>query len=167
MKRMMVIAVMLLGIALGAATARAQICGADVKHSTKRVKSKSPLETNPPADKAVVYVFLVRADHSQHKVSVDREWAGINKNGPGASYFVFAGEPGAHDVCSKGTIASHLMMNLEAGKTYYLQQVQRMNEIGWGDELQLSQISKEEAAALLRKAGRTIFWEKGKAEPTE
>src|SRR5579859_3863985 len=38
----------------GASPMPAQICGPDVKHSTKAVENKSPLETSPPADKALI-----------------------------------------------------------------------------------------------------------------
>jgi hypothetical protein len=46
-----------LSLALSTAPVKAQLCGPDVSHSTKRVKQKSQLETEPPQDKAVVYVL--------------------------------------------------------------------------------------------------------------
>jgi hypothetical protein len=44
-------------LVLSTAPVKAQLCGPDVAHSTKRVKQKSQLETEPPQDKAVVYVL--------------------------------------------------------------------------------------------------------------
>src|SRR5579859_5394893 len=64
-------------LAIGAS---AQICGPDVKHSTKLAEGKSPLETSPPPDKAVVYVLAPteEAGSKQMKISADRSWVGVN-----------------------------------------------------------------------------------------
>jgi hypothetical protein len=141
----------------------AQLCGPDVSHSTKSLHQKSPLETNSRSDKAIVYVILQRGDRYQHKVSLNRRWVGINK-GLGDSYFVFAIEAGAYDLCAKAAVASHLKVNLEAGKTYYFQQVLIIAGLV-KDQYQLSEISEEDARTILPKCHRTIFWEKGAPEP--
>jgi hypothetical protein len=72
---------LLLSPLFAAAPARAQLCGPDVSHSTKRVKDKSSLETDPPKDKAVVYVLAptYEAGYTQNKVSADRVWIGVNQ----------------------------------------------------------------------------------------
>jgi hypothetical protein len=146
-----------------AVPAWAQLCGPDVLHSTKSLKQKSPLEINSRGDKALVYVILEHGDRYQHKVSLNRRWVGINK-GLGDSYFVFAVEAGAYDLCAKAAVASHLKVNLEAGKTYYFQQVFITTNL-LKDQYQLSEISEEDARTILPKCHRTIFWEKGASEP--
>jgi hypothetical protein len=104
-----------LSLALSTAPVKAQLCGPDVFHSTKRVKQKSQLETEPPQDKAVVYVLAptYEAGYTQNKVSADRVWIGVNQY---RSYFVVALPPETHDVCSKsGGNVTHLTISVEAG----------------------------------------------------
>lgn len=149
--------------AFGAVHAQPQICGPDVKHSTKRVEGKSPLETNPPADKALVYV-LAPLRHggspSQTKLSADRVWIGVNQYN---TYFVAALEPGAHDFCSmSGPNMAHLKLTLEAGKSYFL--IQHV-AIGWNSwkyhgPTTLQEVAAEDAAALCKKCKRMEFFEK-------
>jgi hypothetical protein len=157
MKRTRTLIVALLFFA--AVPASAQLCGPDVSHSSKSLKQKSPLEINPPGDKALVYVILEHGDRYQHKVSVDRRWIGINK-GLGDSYFVFTIEPGTHDLCAMAAVAGHLKVNLEAGKTYYFQQVFITANLV-KDQYQLSEISEQDARTILPRCHRTVFWEKG------
>src|SRR5579859_7559393 len=73
----------------GASPMPAQICGPDVKHSTKAVENKSPLETSPPADKALIYVLAPtnEAGNKQMKLAADRSWVGVNLR---HTYFVTA-----------------------------------------------------------------------------
>src|SRR5256885_11131574 len=44
--------------------ASAQVCGPEVKHSIRQVASKSLLETHPPADKALIYLFSPKYEGS-------------------------------------------------------------------------------------------------------
>jgi hypothetical protein len=145
--------------------AKAQLCGPDVSHSTKRVKQKSQLETEPPQDKAVVYVLAptYEAGYTQNKVSANRVWIGVNQY---RSYFVVALPPGTHDFCSKsGGNVNHLTISVEAGKSYFLKQ-DTMVGSGIGRKATiLSQITAEDAQVLLKKCKRMVFWEKGMPEP--
>ncbi len=140
--------------------AHPQVCGPDVKHSTKRVEGKSALEMNPPADKALVYVLAPTWEGGsvQNKVSADRIWIGVNQY---KSYFVVALEPGTHDFCTKsGQNANHLKLDLEAGKSYFLKQ-DTLVGMGIGVKATtLSEITAEDAAVLLKKCKRMEFAEK-------
>ena len=53
------------------------------------------------------------------KFAVDGEWKGANLPG---TYFTFTIEPGLHYFCSSAKSQSLLIVTLEAGKTYYLEQ---------------------------------------------
>jgi len=145
---------------IGALRAHGQLCGPDVNHSTRRVEGKSPIETAPPAGKALVYVLAPTYEGGsiQNKVSADRVWIGVNQY---KSYFVVALEPGAHDFCTKtGQNANHLKLDLEAGRSYFLKQDTLMgNGIG-RKATSLSEISAEDAAFLLKKCKRMEFFEK-------
>jgi len=150
---------------LTVSTAHAQLCGPDVQHSTKRMKVKADIELSPPAEKALVYVLAPTYEGGtiQNKVSADRMWIGINQY---HSYFIVALDPGPHDFCTKsGKNANHLVLDLVAGKTYYLKQ-DLLYGMGLGRKAtMLSQVTAEDAAVLLKKCTRIIFWEKGKPEP--
>jgi hypothetical protein len=61
-------------------------------------------------------------------------------------------------------VAGHLKVNLEAGKTYYFQQVFITANLV-KDQYQLSEISEQDARIILPKCHRTVFWEKGAPEP--
>ncbi|HXM32268.1 MAG TPA: DUF2846 domain-containing protein [Chthoniobacterales bacterium] len=159
---MKIVTPIIAGLLLATAPARAQICGPDVKHSTKKVEGKSPLETNPPAGKAVVYVLAptYEGGYLQMKVSADRVWIGVNQY---KSYFVAALDPGEHDFCSKsGDNATHLKLTLEAGKSYYLRQ-DTVAKMGVGmPPTTLQELTAEDAAVLLKKCKRMEFAEKSK-----
>jgi hypothetical protein len=153
-------------------SAYAQICGPNIAHSTRHVDGKSGIEMNPPLDKALIYVLQPGAgDGKQHKVSMDRVWVGINQHRwTATAYFVFPTEPGTRDFCAEGDVPSHLTIDLEAGKTYYIQMVE--NEVGvtWTHVMSqwtLSRISEADAIALLKKRVRVIFWPKGAPAPKE
>ncbi len=74
-----------------------------------------------PAGKALIYVL--RPHHGltgfPSKIAVDGEWKGANLPG---TYFTFTVEPGLHYFCSSAKSQSLLIMTVEAGKTYYLEQ---------------------------------------------
>lgn len=156
MKTTTIIAILL----FAAGPARCQLCGPDVKHSTKRANGKSPLETNPPTDKALVYVLAptYEGGYLQMKLSADRVWIGVNQY---KSYFVSTLEPGEHDFCSKsGDNATHLKLTLEAGKSYFLRQ-DSVAKLGIGKPpTSLHELSAEDAAVLLKKCKRIEFFEK-------
>ncbi len=83
-------------------------------------KSKHPIgETS--ADKALIYVLRpsLMGNKVQSKLAVDGEWKGVNR---GNNYFFFTLDPGEHSFCSKAENSNVLVLKVEAGKTYYLQQ---------------------------------------------
>jgi uncharacterized protein DUF2846 len=73
------------------------------------------------SDKAVIYVLRpsMVGMAVQTKLAVDGDWKGENR---GNNYFYFTLDPGEHYFCSVAENHSLLQLNVEAGKTYYLQQ---------------------------------------------
>ena len=92
----------------------------EVDYSTETDKSQHPVPEQP-ADKALVYVLRpsMMGNKVQTKLAVDGEWKGVNR---GNNYFYFTLDPGEHYFCSVAENHSLLKLNVEAGKTYYLQQ---------------------------------------------
>jgi hypothetical protein len=141
---------------LAGVPSRAQICGPDIKHSVQKFDGKSPLELNPPADKALVYVIDMGSSGQllQKKVSADRNWIGVNVGHN--NYFVVTMSPGSHVFCTRiGRNRNDFVerrLDLEAGKSYYLRQ-------GWV-EPKLDEITAEDAKVLLPKCKRTEIAEK-------
>jgi hypothetical protein len=75
----------------------------------------------PDAGSALVYVLrpTMMGNRIQTTLAVDGEWKGVNR---GNNYFFFNLAPGEHYVCSKAENRSVLTLQVEAGRTYYLQQ---------------------------------------------
>ena len=74
------------------------------------------------ADKALVYVLrpsTAIGNHLQTKLAVDGEWKGVNR---ADNYFFFTLQPGMHYFCSQAHNRSIVVLTVEAGKTYYLEQ---------------------------------------------
>jgi hypothetical protein len=147
--------------AMPANAQKASPCGPAIKHSTRRVDYPSPLEARPPQDRALIYVVRPAYGHDQTKLSVDREWVGVNQS---RSYFLVALAPGEHALCSQAENASRLTVQLEAGRIYYFQQ--HVIPGIWRIQTELSQISEAEGKAALAKCKRMIFWEKGSKPPS-
>jgi hypothetical protein len=55
----------------------------------------------------------------QTKLAVDGDWKGVNR---GNNYFFFTLQPGEHYFCSQAENKSLVVLAVEAGKTYYLEQ---------------------------------------------
>jgi Protein of unknown function (DUF2846) len=100
----------------------------------------------PPADKALVYVLRpsMMGNKVQSKLAVDGDWKGVNR---GNNYFYFTLDPGEHYVCSAAENHSLLKLNVEAGKTYYLQQHIRMGVMKARNEVEL--MSEQEGKTKL------------------
>lgn len=83
-------------------------------------KKQHPTEEQP-SDKALVYVLRpsMVGMAVQTKLAVDGDWKGENR---GNNYFYFTLDPGEHYFCSVSENHSLLTLNVEGGKTYYLQQ---------------------------------------------
>lgn len=96
----------------------------EVNYSAETDKSQHPTPEQP-ADKALIYVLRpsMIGNKVQSKLAVDGEWKGVNR---GNNYFYFTLEPGEHYFCSAAENHSVVKLNVEAGKTYFLQQHIRM-----------------------------------------
>lgn len=129
-------------------------CGpSDLQHSQRADKSQHPTPA-PPPDKALVYVVRPTKAGSavQTKLSVDREWKGVNR---GNTYFFFTLDPGRHHFCSQAENRSVLSLTVEAGKTYYIQQKMRMGV--WKARNKLEVLDEGEGTKGLRKCQLSIF----------
>lgn len=92
-----------------------------VKHNvTEELVAPVP---KPTADKALVFVIRNTSTHwhFQSKVALDGRWAGVLKH---KTYTAFYLEPGTHEFCSAiaGMRDHRLSLDVEAGKTYFLEQ---------------------------------------------
>lgn len=92
----------------------------EVDYSAATDKKQHPIPEQP-VDKALIYVLRpsMIGMAIQSKLAVDGDWKGVNR---GNNYFYFALDPGEHFFCSVAENRSVLKLNVEAGKTYYLQQ---------------------------------------------
>ena len=96
-------------------------CGTkEVNYKASTDKKQHPTP-EAPADKAMIYVLrpTMFGNKIQSKLAVDGEWKGVNR---GNNYFFFTVDPGERYFCSKSENQDYLKLNVEAGKTYYLQQ---------------------------------------------
>jgi len=96
----------------------------EVNYAADTDKKTHPLGVQD-ADKALIYVLrpTMMGNKIQTKLAVDAEWKGVNR---GNNYFFFSLAPGQHYFCSQAENRSVLVLNVEAGKTYYIQQEIRM-----------------------------------------
>ena len=96
----------------------------DVGYRTDTDKKTHPTP-EPPPDKALVYIVrpTMMANKIQSKLAVDGQWVGANR---GHNYFFLTLDPGEHYCCSQAENRSLLLLKVEAGKTYYLQQKIKM-----------------------------------------
>ena len=102
-------------------------CGAEskeVNYVTETDKKSHALGLQT-AESALIYVLrpTMMGNKIQTKLAVDGEWKGVNR---GNNYFFFSLAPGTHHFCSRAENRSVLVLQVEAGKTYYLQQEIRM-----------------------------------------
>jgi pyruvate/2-oxoglutarate dehydrogenase complex dihydrolipoamide acyltransferase (E2) component len=107
--------------ALAGAELEAKACGpADEKflNVTDRTQHPTP---KAPAEKGLVYVVRPSDSGSriQTRLGVNGMWVGANN---GNNYFFVTLDPGLYYFCSQGQDRSALALNVERGKTYYLQQ---------------------------------------------
>ena len=132
-------------------------CGeSEVNFSAKTDKKQHP-RAEPQADKAIVYVIRPTSmgNKVQSKLALDGKWLGSNR---GNNYFYFTADPGDHYFCSKAENRSVLQVNLEAGKTYYLQQKIQMGFMKARNKLVL--LTEEEGTKGLEKCHLSIAEEK-------
>jgi hypothetical protein len=112
----------------------------------------------PVPDKALVYILKTGwvGSAATSKLAVDGEWVGVNR---GNNYFFFSLAPGKHFFCSKLENALHLrsvlVLNVEAGKTYYLDQVCHAGMTKASTELTL--MDEQKAEAKLKKLNPSVW----------
>lgn len=129
-------------------------CGTTkVKYSAKTDKKQHPVP-EPSADKALVFVVrpTMWGNKIQTKLAVDGQWVGVNR---GNNYFFLTLDPGEHHFCSDSENRSLLSLNLEAGKTYYLQQKIKMGL--WKARNKLVQLDEKEGKKGLEDSHPSIF----------
>lgn len=135
----------------------AKACGPEnAKHSARTDKKQHPTP-EPPADKALIYVIrpTMSGNKVQTKLGVDGKWMGVNR---GDNYFFFTLEPGEHYFCSQAENRSVLALQVEPGRTYYLQQKIRF---GWMKARnQLALLDEQEGKKGLAKCHLSLFEEK-------
>ncbi|MGI8668758.1 MAG: DUF2846 domain-containing protein [Aridibacter sp.] len=134
-------------------------CGTkDVNYEAKTDKKQHPTP-EPPEDKALIYVLrpTIIGFKIHSKLAVDGEWKGVNR---GRTYFYFTVEPGERYFCSESENQDYLKLNVEAGKTYYLQQKVEMGM--WKARTNLVVMTEEKGIDKLKDVHLSIFEEKQK-----
>lgn len=117
------------------------------------------------ADKALIYVVRPTSIGSAVKsfFLCDEEILGINR---GKSYFFAHVDPGRHVLWSKSENVDALELEVEAGRTYYIQQHVRMGGFRARTELELlDEVRGEEALAKCKKYG--TMTDKGREKGAE
>jgi hypothetical protein len=128
----------------------------DVKFSADTDKTQHPLG-EPKAGKALVYVVrpTMTGNKIQTKLAVDGEWVGVNR---GHNYFFLQLEPGEHYLCSKAENKSVMVLTVEPGKTYYVEQKIRMGFMKARNKLAL--LSDAEGTKKLAKCHPSSWQQK-------
>lgn len=134
-------------------------CGTkDVNYKATTDKKQHPTP-DAPEDKALIYVLrpTIIGYKINSKLAVDGEWKGVNR---GKTYFFFTVEPGERYFCSESENQDYLKLNVEAGKTYYLQQKVEMGL--WKARTNLVVMTEEEGKKKLADVHLSVFEEKQK-----
>jgi Protein of unknown function (DUF2846) len=126
------------------------------KASTDKKEHPTP---DAPTDKALIYVLrpTIFGMKINSKLAADGDWKGVNR---GKTYFFFTVDPGERYFCSESENQDYLKLNVEAGKTYYLQQ---KVELGvWKARTNLVVMTEEEGKKKLKDVNLSVFEEKQK-----
>lgn len=132
-------------------------CGTEkvnYKASTDKKQHPTP---EAPTDKALIYVLrpTIFGMKINSKLAADGDWKGVNR---GKTYFFFTVEPGERYFCSESENQDYLKLNVEAGKTYYLQQ---KVEFGmWKARTNLVVMNEEEGKKKLKDVNLSVFEKK-------
>lgn len=129
-------------------------CGTkEVKYKADTDKKQHPVPEAPP-DKALIFVVrpTLWGNKIQTKLAVDGEWKGVNR---GNNYFFFTLDPGEHYFCSDSENRSVVALNVEAGKTYYLQQKIRVGF--WKARNKLAVLDEAEGKKGLSESHLSVF----------
>ena len=138
---------------------RLKACGTeDVNFSADTDKKNHPTP-DAPADKAMIYVLRPQmiGFKINSKLAVDGEWMGVNR---GKTYFYFTVEPGERHFCSESENQDYLSLNVEAGKTYFLQQKVEMGM--WKARTNLVVMNEAEGRKRLADVHLSVFEKKAK-----
>jgi hypothetical protein len=124
-----------------------------MRHVVK-VDRKDPFAPTPVEGKALIFVVRPTkfGELYQTKLAIDGEWVGVNR---GDTYFAVHVSPGEHFFCSTAENRSVLRLEVEAGKTYYLQQKIRS---GWLKIVNVLVLLDETAGLeALSKTNKAVF----------
>lgn len=138
---------------------RAKACGTEkVNYSAKTDKKNHPTP-DAPAGKAMIYVLrpTIIGYKINSKLAVDGEWMGVNR---GRTYFYFPVEPGERFFCSEAENQDYLALDVEAGKTYFLQQ--KVEAGIWKARTNLVVMTEEEGKKKLADVHLSVFEKKTK-----
>ncbi|MEJ7848922.1 MAG: DUF2846 domain-containing protein [Pyrinomonadaceae bacterium] len=133
---------------------RLKACGTEkVDYSATTDKTDRP-KPEVPTDKALIYVLrpTMIGFKINSKLAVDGKWMGVNR---GKTYFYFTVEPGEHYFCSESENQDYLALNVEAGKTYYLQQKVEMGM--WKARTNLVVMNEEQGKKKLEDVNLSVF----------
>ncbi len=116
-------------------------------------KKQHPLG-EPAPGKALVYVVrpTMMGNKIQTKLAVDAQWAGVNR---GHNYFFLQLDPGQHYFCSKAENKSVLAVRVEAGKTYYVEQMIKTGRRAAADRQKRTTAENRKSLILLAKLPAT------------
>ena len=132
-------------------------CGTkDINYKQNTDKKQHPTP-DAPSDKALIYVLrpTMIGFKIGSKLAVDGEWKGVNR---GKTYFYFTVEPGERYFCSESENQDYLKLNVEAGRTYYLQQ--RVEFGMWKARTSLVIMNEVEGKEKLKDVNLSVFEEK-------
>ena len=120
----------------------------EAKYVADTDKKQHPTGTAQP-DTALIYVIrsTMFGNKIQTKLAVDGEWKGVNR---GDNYFFFTVKPGEHYFCGRAENRAVLVLNVEAGKTYYLGQ--RIHMGMWKARTDLVAMNEADGQQELAKA---------------
>jgi hypothetical protein len=134
-------------------------CGdKEINYKADTDKKQHPVP-QPSAGKALVFVIrpTMMGNKIQTKLAMDGKWLGTNR---GNNYYFFEADPGERCFCSKAENRSVLVLTLEAGKTYYLQQKVQMGLLKARNKLVA--LDDAEGTKGLAKCNLSVFEEKQK-----
>lgn len=132
-------------------------CGSrEINYSAHTDKKQHPVP-EPAQGKALIFVIrpTMWGNKVQTKLAVDGQWMGVNR---GDNYFFFALDPGEHNFCSDSENRSLLTLNVEPGKTYYLQQ--KIKAGMWKARNKLVALDEAEGKKGLAECHLSLFEEK-------
>lgn len=134
--------VIILAIALGSCNSVAKLPGTNVKINGKLALKK----LHPPEGKALVYIIRNKSMGMVAKLYLDIDRRVIGQTQGKQFLYTFL-EPGKHLIVSRGENVSELPIQLEAGKTYFIQQKPKMGLFSMRSKL--IRMEEEEAKRYL------------------